>query len=126
MVIGDDITVQDFQVSLQNFIDQEKIPYRIFKKNQLEFWIEALESDIIGRVIIDDSNKRIFYDIYSVEDEEHLNSDSIKDVEKIGFIEETRHNWKAEVAIEDIWLIIEEIRLWAFKNGYEFKEKELM
>ena len=117
---------KDLYTTLKDFIEKEKVKWDLFKKSQNEFWIEAVNSQLTARFEVDTQSKQIFYDIFSLEDEEHLNFDTIKDVEKRGFIEESRHNWRSEISIEEMWLVLDEIKLWAFKNKYKIIEKILI
>ncbi|NHI90980.1 MAG: hypothetical protein EAX96_00670 [Candidatus Lokiarchaeota archaeon] len=119
-------TSLDFYPTLLDFLEKEKIAFTITKKSESEFWIEPLQSDIITYLTIDELNHKIFYEIYSSEDDEYLEVNSIKDVEKFEFIEESRCKWNNEKAIEEIWLVLDEIKLWAFKNNYKIIEKEMI
>lgn len=117
---------QDLCSSISKFIEKEKLGYKISKKSHSDFWIESLKGHITVRVLIDNYKKRVYHDINSSEDGEHLHFESIKDIERREFLEESRRNWKSEIAIEEIWLILDEIKLWAFKNKYFFTDKELI
>jgi len=55
-----------------------------------------------------------------------LKEDTIKDVEKLESIAEEDRKWKVAETIEDIWLILDEVEIWARKNKFNLREKEMI
>jgi len=111
---------------LLDFIKREKIKIELSKDSDTEFWLDSPDKSITVRFIIDVKARQIFYDVYSTEYEVHLKEETIKDVEKLEFIAEEHRKWKVAEAIEDIWLILDEVEIWAQKNRFNIKEKELI
>jgi len=64
--------------------------------------------------------------VYSPEYSIHLKEETIKDVEKLEFLAEENGRWKIAESIEDIWLVLDQIKFWAIKNNYSVMEKQLI
>lgn len=50
----------------------------------------------------------------------------MRDVEKIDFIAEEHKKWKFAETAEDLWMILDEIKIWARKNNFKVKEKKII
>jgi CBS domain-containing protein len=111
---------------LLEFIKKEKINIELSKDSNTNFWLDTPDKSITVRFIIDIKSKEIYYDVYSTEYEKHLKEKTLKDVEKLEFIAEEHRKWKIAEFIEDIWLILDEVEIWAQKNDFKIKEKELI
>lgn len=51
---------------------------------------------------------------------------TMKDAEKLDFIAEEHRKWKLEEAVETMWLILDQIKLWAQKNEFKIKETKII
>jgi len=111
---------------LLDFIKKEKIKIKLSKVSDTEFWLDSPDKTITVKFLIDRNSQEILYDVYSVEHEIHLKEDTIKDVERLESIAEENHKWKDAEVIEDIWLILDEVEIWARKNKFNIKQKELI
>ena len=112
--------------TILNFLQKEKIKIKIKEVSDQEFWLESIDGLIVIKFAIDAMKRRIFYDVYSTEYEEHLKIKNIRDVEQLSFISEENRRWKLAEEFEDIWLIFDEIELWAQKNKFRIIEKEMI
>ena len=109
---------------LLDFLEQEKLKIILKKKSDSEFWLESYDNSISSRFIID--NDEIFYDIFSPINEKHLRIETVKDIEKIEFISEERENWEFGKFLEDLWLVIDKIKIWTRTNNFNLKQKKLI
>ncbi len=109
-----------------NFMKKEKIDMSISKDNPSEFWLDDKLGSVTVRFKVDDPKHEILYDVYSPEFSVHLKEETLKDVEHLEFLAEENRRWKIAEIIEDIWLILDRIRLWARQNNYNLMEKQLI
>lgn len=108
--------------NLLSFTKEEKIKMRFQKKSDSEFWLESPDRSVTAKFVIDDNAREILYDIFSPAYDIHLKEETVEDVEKIDFIAEEHRKWKLAEAAEDIWLILDKIKLWTRDNRYTIKE----
>jgi len=111
---------------LTEFIKKEKIDLSISKDNTSEFWLDDKDNSITVRFKINDPEHEIFYDVYSPKYSVHLKEETLKDVENLEFIAEENRKWKIAQIIEDIWLILDQIKIWTIQNNYNLIEKQLV
>ena len=111
---------------IKDFMKKEKIDFSISKDNSSEFWLDDIKSSITIRFKVNAPNHEILYDIYSPEYSIHLKEETIKDVERLEFLAEENRKWRIAESIEDIWLILDQIKLWAIQNNYNLIEKKLI
>ena len=118
--------LKDLAYTIKKFIEDEKINLSISDKNHSELWLDDREGNITVRFRILDSEHTIYYDIYAPKLLRHLKEENLKDVERLEFLAEEYRNWKMAESIEDIWLLLDQIMIWAEQNRYCLKEKELI
>jgi hypothetical protein len=111
---------------LKNFIEKEKIDLAISKENSYEFWLDDSFGTITIRFKVNNPKHEILYDVYLPQYSVHLKEETIKDVEYLGFQAEENRRWKIVESIENIWLVLDEIKLWAIQNNYKLMEKQLI
>lgn len=111
---------------LADFIKNEKIDMEISKDNSSEFWLDDKVGSITVRFKVNTPKHEILYDIYSPEFSVHLKEETIKDVENLEFLAEENRRWKIAQNIEDIWLILDKIKIWTMQNNYNLIEKQLI
>ena len=112
--------------NLLNFIKKEEIKITLSKDSDSEFWLDSPDDSIVVKVVIDFVKNEILYDVYSTNYEEHLKVKTIKDAKQLAFIAEDNRNWKVVEDVEDLWLILDEIEIWAQKNKFRMVEKEMI
>ncbi len=112
--------------SLRDFIKKEKFNFSISEDNSAEFWLDDLKTSITVRFRINTPKHEILYDVYSTEYSVHLKEETIKDVEQLEFLAEENKRWRIAESIEDIWLVLDQIKLWAIQNNYTVMEKQLI
>lgn len=91
-----------------------------------EFWLQSPHDSVAAKFVIDNDADEILYDVFSTEYDVHLKEETLRDVEKIDFIAEEHRKWKLAETAENIWLILDEIKLWARKNKFKVREKEMI
>lgn len=98
---------------------------KLQKISDSEFWLESPEASVVAKFIID--SDEILYDVFSPEYDVHLNEEAIKDVEALDFFAEAQKDWKLEESVEDLWLILDQVKFWAEKNKLKkIKQTELI
>ena len=108
------------------FIKKEHIDLLISKDNSNEFWLDNKFGSITVKFKINNPKHEILFDVYSPEYFVHLKEETIKDVERLEYLAEEHRRWKLAEIIEDIWLILDQIKLWAIQNNFNVVEKELI
>jgi hypothetical protein len=111
---------------LEEFIKKEKINFSISTDNTAGFWLDNQTNSITVRFKFDTPKHEIIYDVYSPEYSMHLKEETLKDVERLEFLAEENKRWKIAESIEDIWLVLDQIKIWAEQNNYTVVEKQLI
>ena len=112
--------------TLRDFMKKEKIDMSISEDNSSEFWLDTLKGSITVRFKVNAPKHEILYDVYSPEYSVHLKEETIKDVERLEFLAEENGRWKLAEGIEDIWLVLDQIKIWARQNSFDLMEKQLI
>ena len=108
------------------FMKKENIDLSISDSNPSEFWLDDKLGSITVRFKINAPEHQILYDVYSPEYSVHLKEETIKDVENLEFLAEENRRWRVAESIEDIWLVLDQIKLWARQNNFNLMEKQLI
>ena len=116
----------DLISSLLDFMRREKIKMGMQKTSDSEFWFESPNGFIVVKFVVDKNTNEILYDVFSPKHDVHLKEETIRDVERLDFIAEEKGEWDYEKSIEDLWLILDSVKLWAKKNKFSIKEKHLI
>lgn len=116
----------DLVSNLLDFLKKEKIKMELRKISDPEFWLESPDESITAKFVIDDNAREILYDVYSTEYYVHLKEETIRDVETLDFIAEEHRQWKFVETVENIWLILDRIKLWARKKDFKLRETEMI
>jgi hypothetical protein len=118
--------ISDLISKLLTFLEKEKIAMKLREASASEFWIESLDNSLAARFVVDAAAQEISYDFFSTEYDVHLKEETLMDVEKIDFIAEEHKKWKFAEAAEYLWMILDEIKIWARKNNFTVKEKKII
>ncbi|MFX0195326.1 MAG: hypothetical protein ACFFCW_04310 [Candidatus Hodarchaeota archaeon] len=112
---------------LLDFFRKEKINIKLENISDSEFWLENSKASVVAKFLVDDKAHEILYDIFSLEFDVHLKEKTLNDVETLDFKAETHKKWKLEEAVEEIWLILDQVKLWAQKHAFKnVKETKLI
>ena len=76
-----------------------------------------------ARFYVDIIAHEVSYDIFSPKYDLHLKEESLRDIEKLERIIEEKGKWDYEKPVEELWLILDHVKLWAQNNGFSVKEK---
>lgn len=109
-----------------DFMRKEKIDMSLSKDNSSDFWLDDKQGSVTVRFKVDAPKHEILYDVYSPEFFIHLKEETLKDAEHLEFLAEENRRWKIAENIEDIWLILDQIKLWAGQNNFNVMEKKLI
>jgi hypothetical protein len=112
--------------ALKNFIRKEKLHFSLSEEYPSDFWLDEPQGSITVRFRIDVPHHEISYDVYSPEYSVHLKEETLKDAERLEFIAEEHRRWRMAEIIEDIWLVLDLIKIWARQNDFTVTEKQLI
>jgi hypothetical protein len=99
---------------------------RVSKIDDSQFWLETSDGFISVKLIVRYETREILYDVFSPKYDVHLKEATISDVEKLEEIAEVTGKWRYEKSIEDLWLVLDWIKLWARANGFEIRRTHLI
>ncbi len=116
----------EFNLSLKNFLIEEKISVQILEKSESELWLEFPNESIILMIILNEQTHEIYYDIFLPKRDLHLHERSLHDIESFESDLESNGLWEMEKHIENSWLIVDFIKIWVGENGFQLIEKILL
>lgn len=100
---------------LLDFLKEEKIKMKLRKTSDSEFWLESPEDFMAVKFVTDENAHEILYDVFSPKYSVHLREENLVDVERLDLIAEETGKWEYEKSIENFWLILDCVKLWAKK-----------
>ena len=112
----------DLVFMLLDFIKKEKLHVVLKKVTDTKMWLETEDGAIAIEFIIDDVIHTLLFDIYSDYLTDHLKIETLRDLEKVINIEEERQDWKFVSDLEEIWLLLDEIKFWSYHNQFRIRE----
>jgi len=99
---------------------------RVSKIDDSQFWLETSDGFISVKLIVRYDTREILYDVFSPKYDVHLKEATINDVEKLEKTAEVTGKWRYEKSIEDLWLVLDWIKLWTRANGFEIRKTHLI
>jgi hypothetical protein len=111
---------------LLDFLREEKIKMKLRMISNSEFWLEGPYGFLTVKFRVDKGNHQVLYDLFSPKYDVHLKEEALRDVERLDMIVEERGKWDYEKSIEDLWLVLDCVRLWAQENRFNVTEKRLI
>jgi hypothetical protein len=118
--------VTDLVSTILNFLRKEKIEMKVQAVSDSEFWLEGPNGFLTVKFHVDKKNHQVLYDVFSPKYDVHLKEEALRDVEKLDMIVEEKGKWDYEKSIEDLWLVLDCVKLWARKDRFSVKEKSLI
>ena len=119
---SDTFLENDLIAKLSNFIEDEKLHVIFCKITDPEIWLETMDHAVSIICIFNNRAHFLSFDIYSSKLNKHLKMENIEDVEKIINVEEESNEWDIINDLEEVWLILDEIKLWGHHNQVKIKE----
>ena len=116
----------DLVSNILKFLRKERIKMKLRMISDSEFWVEGPYGFLTAKFRVDEGNRQVLYDLFSPKYDVHLKEEILRDVEKLDMIVEERGKWDYEKSIEDLWLVLDCIKLWAQKNMFGVREKDLI
>jgi hypothetical protein len=116
----------DIISNIRSFLEREKIKIKLRTISDSEFWLEGPRNFLTAKFRVDESNHQVLYDVFSPKYDVHLKEETLRDTEKLDTIVEEKGKWDYEKSIEDLWLILDCVKLWAQENKFSVKEKRLI
>ena len=111
---------------IEDFIKKEKLNLSVTKNNPFEFWLDDKTGSVTVRFKINTKHHEISYDVYSPEYTIHLKEETIQDVERLESLAENNKKWTLAESIENIWLVLDQMELWARQHHFHITEKQLI
>jgi hypothetical protein len=108
------------------FLRKERIKMKLRMISDSEFWLEGPYGFLTAKFHVDEDNRQVLYDLFSPKYDVHLKEETLRDVEKLDAIVEERGKWDYEKSIEDLWLVLDCVKLWAQENRFSAREKNLV
>lgn len=99
---------------------------RVTRVDDSQLWLETPDEFVSLRLIICWETQQILYDIFSPKCSLHLKEETVEDVERLDSVAEIEGKWKYERSIEDLWFVLDWIKLWARKDGFVLKKMHLI
>jgi len=99
---------------------------KLRKTSDSDFWLESQDGFMTIKFVMDEGKHEILYDVFSPKYDVHLREETLRDVERLDLIAEETEKWEYEKSIEDFWLILDCVKLWAQKSGFRIKETNLI
>jgi hypothetical protein len=116
----------DLVSNILKFLRKERIKMKLRMISDSEFWVEGPYGFLTAKFRVDEGNRQVLYDLFSPKYDAHLKEEALRDVEKLDLIAEERGKWDYEKSIEDLWLVLDCIKLWAQENRFGVREKDLI
>ena len=110
---------------VKDIITRNKIRMSLSEENTSNFWLDDSSGSLTVKFRTNMPSHEILYDVFSPEFSMHLKEETIKDVECLDFIAEEHQKWNIPSVIEDIWLILDHLKLWAHDHGFSLRETKL-
>ena len=123
MDINNDKIEDDFLSDLLFYIDKERIKMKLSNKSDSELKFESPDHSIIIKFIIDNINHKLLYDVYLSEYHKHLKEKTIVDFEKMYSLMGKYGKMQLPKYLPDVWMILDEIHIWARKTNFTIKGK---
>jgi hypothetical protein len=118
--------VTDLVSNILKFVRKERIKMKLRMISDSEFWLEGPYGFLTAKFCVDKGNRQVWYNLFSPKYDVHLKEGALRDVEKLDLIVEERGKWDYEKSIEDLWLVLDCVKLWAQKNRFGVGEKDLI
>jgi hypothetical protein len=116
----------DLVSNILKFLRKERIKMKLRMISDSEFWLEGQYGFLTAKFSVDGENRQVLYDLFSPKYDVHLKEEDLRDVEKLDMIMEEKGKWNYEKSIEDLWLVLDNVKLWAQENKLSVREKDLI
>ena len=111
--------------NLADFLKDEKIRMNLREISDSEFWLEGPYRFLTAGFFVDKVAHEITYDVFSPKYHLHLKEENLRGVKKLEYIVYEKARRDCERSIEDLWLVLDCVKIWAQKSGFSIKEKRL-
>jgi hypothetical protein len=109
--------------NLAGFLKDEKINMKLRKISDSEFWLEGPHRFLTASFFVDKVAHEITCDVFSPKYHLHLKDESFRGVKKLELILDEKARRDCEKSIEDLWLVLDCVKMWAQKSGFCVKEE---
>jgi hypothetical protein len=116
----------DLASSLLNFLKEERINMKFKTVTDSEFWLEGPYGFLTAKFRVNHDAHRVSYDLFSPKYDVHLKEEVLRDVERLDMIMEEKGKWDYEKSIEELWLVLDSVKVWARQEGFAVKEEKLI
>jgi hypothetical protein len=114
----------DLASHVLSFLRKERINMKFRIVTDSEFWLEGPYGFLTAKFNVDRDGHQVSYDLFSPKYDVHLKEEALRDVERLDMIVEERGEWDYEKSIEELWLVLDCVKLWAWQKGFAVKGEE--
>jgi hypothetical protein len=112
----------DLASSVLNFLKEERINMKFRVVTDSEFWLEGPYGFLTAKFKVNRDAHQVSYDLFSPKYDVHLKEEVLRDVKRLDLIVEEKGKWDYEKSIEELWLVLDCVKLWARQEGFAVKE----
>jgi hypothetical protein len=116
----------DLASSVLDFLEEEGINMKLKIVTDSEFWLEGPYGFLTAKFMVSRDAHQVSYDLFSPKYDVHLEEKALRDVERLDMIVEEKGKWDYEKSIEELWLVLDCVKLWAQQEGFAVKERKLI
>lgn len=121
MIININRIENDFLTDIISFIEKERIKMKLTYKTNFEYRLESPDNSIIVNFTLDTIHHKLLYDIYLSEYNKHLKERTILDFEKMYSLQRRHGKWHLPKYLPDVWMLLDEIHIWAKNTNFSIK-----
>jgi hypothetical protein len=114
----------DFLSDLLHYINEEKFKMNFSKNSNSEFKFISPDDSIIVKFLIDIVHHKILYDVYLSDYKKHLKERTLYNFDKMYSLQRQYGKRHLPEYMPDLWMILDEIHVWAKKTNFTITGKE--
>ncbi len=115
-------TAKEIATDLTGFLKTQKIKMKLQFADSV-FWIEGPYGFLRAKFSIDAKLKEIDYSVFSPKYDLQLTEKSLDDVKRLEGIVEGKRKWEYAKSLEDLWLLIDCLKIWAHSHKFVLREE---
>ena len=115
----------DFFSDISAFLKKQRIRMKLSRKSRSEGQIDVLDKSCMVRFVVDSLHHELLYDIYIAEYSKHLDEKLLYNFDKLYSLQKLHGGKKLPTFIPDMWVIFDEIDMWAKSVRFGVKQKVL-
>ena len=121
MIIDSNRIENDFLTEILSHIEKEKIKMKLTYNSNFEYKLESPDNSIIVKVTLETIHHKILYDVYLSEYNKHLKERTLSNFEKMYSLQRQHGKWHLPKYLPDVWMLLDEIHIWAKNTNFTIK-----